>query len=209
MCTAAGALEGGGGRGPAGAAVGRERQPQRRAERRGGPPLAHPRAPPRHPARLPAGACRPLPRPAQGCPCFTALRPTLLCMPHLCCALLGVTHLHVVLNTPGAHKKCTHTTTAQDSSRTPAHVMPALAVLQCLRLRFWFWAQEFRRLQAVLGAARDREDLFAGGAGGEGAPLQPGAASTGLLLRERGALQSTTSAVTPLCAASQHMRPCT
>lgn len=43
-------------------------------------------------------------------------------------------------------------------------------------------AQEFRRLQAALGAARDRAELFAGSS--DSSPLQQGASSTGLLLRD-------------------------
>lgn len=62
--------------------------------------------------------------------------------------------------------------------------------------------QEHQRLQALAGAARDRADLL-GGAG----PV-PGGAGTdrsgmGLLLRERGALASSTSAVDDVIGAAQ------
>ena len=59
--------------------------------------------------------------------------------------------------------------------------------------------QEVRRLQAALGAARDRAELFAGS--GESSPLQQGTSSTGLLLRERGNLQNTNTAVRQLSSA--------
>ena len=61
--------------------------------------------------------------------------------------------------------------------------------------------QEFRRLQAALGAARDRAELFAGS--GENSPLQQGTSSTGLLLRERGNLHNTNTAVRH-CPAGSH-----
>jgi Golgi SNAP receptor complex protein 1 len=65
-------------------------------------------------------------------------------------------------------------------------------------------AQEFRRLQAALGAARDRAELFAGSS--ESSPLQQGASSTGLLLRERGNLQNTNSAVRRQFAHPAHLQ---
>lgn len=56
--------------------------------------------------------------------------------------------------------------------------------------------QEFRRLQHVVGAARDRLDLLGGGGGsGQHAPLLQGQNNMGLLLRERGMLSSTNAAL--------------
>lgn len=67
------------------------------------------------------------------------------------------------------------------------------------------WLQEFRRLQSMVGAARDRLDLL-GGAGGSGqhAPLMQGQASNaGLLLRERAALSSTNAALDEVMGTAQ------
>lgn len=65
--------------------------------------------------------------------------------------------------------------------------------------------QEFRRLQSMVGAARDRFDLL-GGAGGSGqhAPLLQGQSSNaGLLLRERGMLASTNAALDEVMGTAQ------
>lgn len=58
--------------------------------------------------------------------------------------------------------------------------------------------QEFRRLGAVLGAARDRSELFAGSS--DSSPLLGGPGTTGTsgqLLRERASLQNAHAAVSP------------
>lgn len=65
--------------------------------------------------------------------------------------------------------------------------------------------QEFRRLQSMVGATRDRLDLL-GGAGGSGqhAPLLQGQTSNaGLLLRERGMLASTNAALDEVMGTAQ------
>ncbi|KAK9906593.1 hypothetical protein WJX75_004671 [Coccomyxa subellipsoidea] len=62
------------------------------------------------------------------------------------------------------------------------------------------YTQEFRRLQSALGAARDRADLFAGTS--DSSPLQA-SSSTGLLLRERGNLQNTHSAMDDVLGQAQ------
>ncbi|CAK0750183.1 hypothetical protein CVIRNUC_001970 [Coccomyxa viridis] len=54
------------------------------------------------------------------------------------------------------------------------------------------YTQEFRRLQSALGAAKDRAELFAGSS--ETSPMQS-SSSAGLLLRERGNLQNSHSAI--------------
>ncbi|CAL5227829.1 g10857 [Coccomyxa viridis] len=54
------------------------------------------------------------------------------------------------------------------------------------------YTQEFRRLQSALGAARDRAELFAGSS--DASPLQS-SSSAGLLLRERGNLQNSHTAI--------------
>lgn len=65
--------------------------------------------------------------------------------------------------------------------------------------------QEFRRLQSVVGAARDRLDLLGGGGGsGQHAPLLQGERnSMGLLLRERGMLASTNAALDEVMGTAQ------
>ena len=59
------------------------------------------------------------------------------------------------------------------------------------------FSQEYRRLSAVIGAARERADLL-GGSGGPGggtdAPLLNSGNNAGLLLRERGTLDRTNTA---------------
>ncbi|EIE24282.1 Qb-snare protein, Gos1/GS28-family [Coccomyxa subellipsoidea C-169] len=64
------------------------------------------------------------------------------------------------------------------------------------------YTQEFRRLQLALGAARDRADLLAGTS--DSSPLQVSIQiATGLLLRERGNLQNTHSAMDDVLGQAQ------
>ncbi|KAK9861433.1 hypothetical protein WJX84_006699 [Apatococcus fuscideae] len=62
--------------------------------------------------------------------------------------------------------------------------------------------QEFRRLNVNLGAARDRADLFAGGSA-TSIPSMGGQGSSGLLLRERGALQGANTALDDVMGQAQ------
>ncbi|KAL4429846.1 hypothetical protein ABPG77_010963 [Micractinium sp. CCAP 211/92] len=65
--------------------------------------------------------------------------------------------------------------------------------------------QEFRRLQSMVGAARDRLDLLGGaGSTGQHAPLLQGQSSNaGLLLRERGMLANTNAALDEVMGTAQ------
>ncbi|KAI3429851.1 hypothetical protein D9Q98_010163 [Chlorella vulgaris] len=63
--------------------------------------------------------------------------------------------------------------------------------------------QEFRRLQSIVGAARDRLDLLGGAGGGQHAPLHQTAGNAGLLLRERGMLASTNAALDEVMGTAQ------
>jgi Golgi SNAP receptor complex protein 1 len=63
------------------------------------------------------------------------------------------------------------------------------------------FSQEYRRLAATAGAARDRADLLGGGGGG-GLPLL-GGAGAGLLLRERGALDRSNAAMDEVMGTAQ------
>lgn len=62
--------------------------------------------------------------------------------------------------------------------------------------------QEFRRLQSMVGAARDRLDLLGGAAASQHAGLQS-QGNAGLLLRERGMLASTNAALDEVMGTAQ------